>query len=373
MGINDIHILPSTEWLPRDERPLILAGPCSAESEEQILQVAEKLASDDRIQLIRAGVWKPRTRPNSFEGMGAEALQWIAKAQEAFGKPFVIEVANAEHVRQALDAGLQYLWVGARTTVNPFSVQEIADALEGKDIPVFVKNPLNPDLQLWIGALERFSKAGIHKLVAVHRGFNTYQDHVFRNSPNWEIPIELKTKLPNIEIIVDPSHIAGRRDLLHEVAQRGANLSFEGLMIEAHPDPDQAMSDPKQQIALDDLSEFLDSISSPHADFQDAVSIDRLQRLRALIDEIDQNLIENLSRRMQIVDEIGAYKAEEDVAVFQLERWLEIVRDRTASGAEADLDPTMVQAIWKVIHNASIKRQSAIVNEQSKERDIFGI
>ncbi len=373
MSANNISITPSAKWLPRGGKPMILAGPCSAESEAQIMQVAEQLAQDDRVQLIRAGVWKPRTRPNSFEGKGADALPWIAKATERFGKPFVIEVANAEHVRMALDAGLQYLWVGARTTVNPFSVQEIADALEGKDIPLFVKNPINPDLQLWIGALERFSKAGLHKLVAVHRGFNTYQDHVFRNSPNWEIPIELKTKLPEIEILVDPSHIAGKRSLLHEVAQRALNLAFDGIMIETHPDPDRAMSDPMQQLALKDFSAFIDTLETRQLDFEDAVSIDRLQRLRALIDEIDHNLLENLKRRMEVVEEIGTYKAESGVAVFQLERWLEIIKDRTDHGQAGDIDPALVQSIWKAIHNASIKRQSEIVNKQLRERDIFGI
>jgi len=355
MSANNISITPSAKWLPRGGKPMILAGPCSAESEAQIMQVAEQLAQDDRVQLIRAGVWKPRTRPNSFEGKGADALPWIVKATEHFGKPFVIEVANAEHVRMALDAGLQYLWVGARTTVNPFSVQEIADALEGKDIPLFVKNPINPDLQLWIGALERFSKAGLHKLVAVHRGFNTYQDHVFRNSPNWEIPIELKTKF------------------LHEVAQRALNLAFDGIMIETHPDPDQAMSDPMQQLALKDFSAFIDTLETRQLDFEDAVSIDRLQRLRALIDEIDHNLLENLKRRMEVVEEIGTYKAESGVAVFQLERWLEIIKDRTDHGQAGDIDPALVQSIWKAIHNASIKRQSEIVNKQLRERDIFGI
>jgi chorismate mutase len=373
MGISDIHITPSHAWLERGGQPLIIAGPCSAESESQVMEVAASLASDQRVQLLRAGVWKPRTRPNSFEGRGSEALVWLSKAQEAFGKPFVIEVANAEHVKLALDAGMRYLWIGARTTVNPFSVQEIADALRGTDVPVFVKNPLNPDLELWIGAIERLSKAGVHKLVAVHRGFSTYGDHHFRNTPKWEIPIELKTKLPHLEILVDPSHIAGSRPLVREVAQRGLNLAFDGLMIETHPDPDQALSDPKQQIALADFASFLDGLETPQAGFEDAVSIDRLQRLRSLIDEIDASLIEQLKKRMDVVDEIGRYKAESGVAVFQLERWLDIIADRTSQGEEMDMDAALVQGIWKAIHNASIKRQTEIVNTRLKERDIFGI
>lgn len=373
MSTNNIRIIQSTRWLPRDGKPMILAGPCSAESEAQIMEVAEHMANDDRVQLIRAGIWKPRTRPNSFEGMGAKALPWITKATERFGKPFVIEVANADHVRLALNAGITHLWVGARTTVNPFSVQEIADALVGTDAAVFVKNPINPDLQLWIGALERFSKAGIHKLVAVHRGFNTYQDHVFRNSPNWEIPVELKIKLPEIEILVDPSHIAGKRELLKEVAQRALNLAFDGIMIETHPNPNEALSDPNQQLALQDFSAFIDGLETRQLNFEDAVSIDRLERLRSLIDEIDHNLLENLKRRMEAVEEIGTYKAESGVAVLQLERWLEIMKDRSAHGKEAKIDEGLIQAIWTAIHNASIKRQTEIVNREKHEHDIFGI
>lgn len=372
MAANILSITPSTQWLRNPHEPLLIAGPCSAESEEQIMQVAESLSANDQVHLIRAGIWKPRTRPNSFEGMGAAALPWIAKAQQAYGKPFIIEVANAEHVRLALQAGIKHVWLGARTTVNPFSVQEIADALQGKDIAVFVKNPINPDLQLWIGALERLCGAGIHKLVAIHRGFNSYQENVYRNAPNWEIPIELKTKLPHLEIIVDPSHIGGKRSLLHDIAQRAYHLAFDGLMIEVHPDPDQALSDPLQQIALHQFTEFLSSLETKSTDFADAVSIDKLARLRSLIDEIDGSLVDLLKRRMDIVEEIGAYKAESGVAVFQLDRWLKIMRDRTAYGEELGLESTFVQAIWKAIHIASIKRQSEIVNQQSKEGDIFG-
>ena len=365
MGKTELNIIPSTEWLPRNGAPLIIAGPCSAESEEQLEAIASKLRENGKVQLMRAGVWKPRTRPNSFEGLGEKALPWISSIQASTGMPFIIEVANGGHVEQALKAGIKYLWIGARTTVNPFSVQEVADALNGVDIPVFVKNPINPDLQLWIGALERLNAAGINKLVAVHRGFNTYQDHVFRNSPNWELPIELKTKFPLLEIIVDPSHIAGKRNLLKDVAQKALDLAFDGLMIETHPNPDHAWSDPLQQIALGDFDEFISNLETKSERFVDAVSIDKLERLRSLIDEIDYILLENLLKRNEIVKEIGEYKAASGVAVFQLDRWMHILKDRQHYAEESGLDINFVKEIWKAIHNASIKLQTEIVQKHN--------
>jgi chorismate mutase len=359
----EIHSKPTRTWLQRGDDPLLIAGPCSAESEQQLRQVAKTLSENQKVHLIRAGVWKPRTRPNSFEGLGAQALPWISRIQEEYGIPFTIEVAKAEHVEQALEAGIRHLWIGARTTVNPFSVQEIADALVGEDIPVFVKNPLNPDLQLWIGAFERLNKAGITKLVAIHRGFNTYQDHVFRNSPNWEIPIELKTKLPELEIIVDPSHIGGKRPLLASIAQKAFDLGFDGLMVETHPDPDNALSDPKQQVPLAEFNAFIAQLQTRREGFEDAVSIDRLQRLRDLIDEIDYILLEQLAKRNQIVKEIGEYKADSGVAIFQLERWIEILKDRQRYGDDTGLDEQLVRDIWKAIHNASIRLQTEIVQK----------
>lgn len=359
-----MQTIPTKHWLPHPTSPLIIAGPCSAESEGQIMDVAEKLAASGRVQLLRAGVWKPRTRPNSFEGMGKKALPWLIKAEEAYGIPFVIEVANAEHVRAALDAGIRHLWIGARTTVNPFSVQEIANELKGRDIPVFVKNPLNPDLQLWIGALERLYAAGIHKLVAVHRGFSTYQESVYRNSPNWEIPIELKTKFPQLEILVDPSHIAGKRYLLKEIAQKALDLGFDGLMIETHPDPDKALSDPKQQIVLDQFEAFLDSLQERQLHFEDSIAINQLEQLRKLIDELDHNLMENLKRRQQVVEQIGAYKADHGVTVFQLERWRQIIKDRMNFAQANEIDADLIHAVWNEIHKASIRIQTDVVNQK---------
>lgn len=354
----------SNNWIQRDAESILIAGPCSAESEHQILTIAEELARVGKIHLMRAGVWKPRTRPNSFEGLGEKALPWLAKAQREFGIPAVIEVANEDHVKAALDAGINHLWIGARTTVNPFSVQEIADVLRETDIPVFVKNPLNPDLQLWIGALERLNAAGITKLVAVHRGFSTYQDHVYRNSPNWEIPIELKVQFPDLEVIVDPSHIAGRREILKDVSQKALDLGFDGLMIETHPDPDHAKSDPKQQIRLSEFGVFINELETRKQHFQDTATINQLERLRTLIDELDYNLLDNLKRRLDIVDQIGEYKAEHGVTVFQLERWRQIIEDRLRYAQDNNIDMALIQAVWNEIHKASIRLQTDIVNRK---------
>lgn len=361
-----MDIIPISEWLPSKQqgKPMIVAGPCSAESETQILSVAQTLAESRGVHLLRAGVWKPRTRPNSFEGMGEKALPWLVKAQQEFGIPFIIEVANGTHVKKALDAGIRHLWVGARTSVNPFSVQEIADALEGEDIPVLVKNPLNPDLQLWIGALERIHAAGIKKLVAVHRGFSTYQKQLYRNAPNWEIPIELKTTYPQLEILVDPSHIAGRRDLLHEVAQKGFDLGFDGLMVETHPNPDQALSDPKQQIALEQFDDFIAALETKQPHFNDQITQDKLVHLRRLIDELDRGLLENLKHRLEIVEQIGDYKAEHGVTVFQLERWRTIIQDRLEYARKAGMDDELIRSIWNEIHKASIQLQTDVVNRK---------
>jgi chorismate mutase len=362
-----MEITPTSEWLNHGQAPLVIAGPCSAESEEQILTIAETLKKTGRVQMLRAGVWKPRTRPNSFEGMGTKALPWLIKAEKEFGIPFTIEVANEDHVKAALDAGIQHMWIGARTTVNPFSVQEIADALNGLDIPVFVKNPLNPDLQLWIGAIERLNAAGITKLVAVHRGFSTYEKQVYRNKPNWEIPIELKTEYPNLEIIVDPSHIGGSRAVLKEISQKALDLGFDGLMIETHPNPDKALSDPKQQIVLDQFQRFLQELEERHPHFEDRLAQNQLEQLRRLIDEIDHNLMESLKHRQEVVEQIGNYKAEHGVTVFQLDRWRTIISERLLLAEDKGIDNELVRSVWNEIHKASIRLQTDVVNRKLSE------
>ena len=369
MNSESLHTIPANNWVPKPSKPIIIAGPCSAESEQQIMIVAEHFATNDKVQLIRAGVWKPRTRPNSFEGMGVRALPWLQKAQQEFGIKFTIEVAKAEHVKAALDAGIEFLWIGARTTVNPFSVQEIADALKGADIPVFVKNPINPDIQLWIGAMERLIAVGINKIAAVHRGFNTYNDPVYRNSPNWEIPIDLKTRFPNLDIIVDPSHIGGTRPLIQPISQKALDLGFDGLMIETHPDPTVALSDAKQQIALSNFNALIDSLELKQKHFQDQTTLDELAQLRKMIDEIDHHLIENLKKRADIVQKIGEYKAAHGVTVFQVERWTEIMKDRMSYGADHNLDSDLIKGIWNGVHQSSIQSQTLIATQKLAEKE----
>ncbi len=357
----------TSEWLSNAKSPLIVAGPCSAESEAQIMQVAETLSKAGNVQLLRAGVWKPRTRPNSFEGMGEKALPWLIKAEKEFGIPFIIEVANEEHVKAALYAGIRHVWIGARTTVNPFSVQEIADALKGSDIPVFVKNPLNPDLQLWVGAIERLNAAGIEKIVAIHRGFSTYEKRIYRNNPNWEIPIELKTEFPDLEIIVDPSHIGGNRAVLKEISQTALDLGFDGLMLETHPNPDEALSDPKQQIFLDEFQSFINNLEEKQPYFKDRIAKNKLEQLRKLIDEVDRGLLESLKHRQEIVAQIGDYKAEHGVTVFQLERWRKIITDRLSGAETQGVDIELVRSVWNEIHKASVRLQTDVVNRKLSE------
>ena len=358
---------PTSQWLSNAARPLIIAGPCSAESEVQIMKVAEALVEGGNVQLLRAGVWKPRTRPNSFEGMGKKALPWLMRAEKEYGIPFIIEVANEDHVKSALDAGIRHVWIGARTTVNPFSVQEIANALVETDIPVFVKNPLNPDLQLWIGAIERLHAAGLDKLVAIHRGFSTYEKRIYRNNPNWEIPIELKTEFPDLEIVVDPSHIGGDRSVLKEISQKALDLGFDGLMIETHPNPDEALSDPKQQVFLDKFQTFISDLKEKQPHFEDRIAINQLEQLRKLIDEIDQGLLESLKHRQEIVSQIGDYKADHGVTIFQLERWRKIISERLADAESQQIDIELIRSVWNEIHKASIRLQTDVVNRKLAE------
>ncbi len=313
--------------------------------------------------VFRAGVWKPRTRPNAFEGHGPAALEWLKSVKQQTGLKTATEVANAQHVEAALNAGVDVLWIGARTSVNPFSVQEIADALNGVKIPVMVKNPINPDLQLWIGALERIARAGIEEIAAIHRGFSWFEKTPFRNDPKWEFPIELKRLFPDLEMICDPSHIAGNRDLLQMISQKALDLNFSGLMIESHFDPDQALSDAKQQVTPESLVNMLGKLQIRKATSEDVVFLNRLEQLRESIDEIDEELIQKLAARMALVDEIGAYKRDNNVTIYQVERWKEILRTRRAWGKALGLDDDFIRALLQSIHKESIARQTEIMNK----------
>ncbi len=346
-----------------EKKHLIVAGPCSAETEEQLMEASLGL-KEAGVDMLRAGVWKPRTRPNSFEGIGAPALEWIKNVKKATGLPFTIEVATPQHVELALDAGIDVLWIGARTTVNPFNVQDIADALRGVDIPVMIKNPINPDLSLWIGAIERIAGAGIKQIAAIHRGFSTFQPTQYRNLPMWRIPIELKSKMPELPLICDPSHISGKRDMVFEVAQKALDLDYDGLMIEVHPDPDHAWSDPKQQMTPARFGAELSQLRFRKSSPGDQVFIDQLEELREKIDYLDREIIEALGARMKMSELIGLYKKDNNVAAFQLQRWQEILKTRPDWGEKESLTQAFVEEIYKIIHNESVKVQTEIMKKQ---------
>lgn len=333
-----------------------------------MLTIARELQNSGVIQAFRAGVWKPRTRPNAFEGHGAIALEWLATVKRETGLQTATEVANGQHVEAALKAGVDVLWVGARTTVNPFSVQEIADALNGVKIPVMVKNPINPDLQLWIGALERIAAAGIEEIAAIHRGFSWFEKTPFRNDPKWEFPIELKRLFPDLEVLCDPSHIAGSRDLLQMIAQKALDLNFSGLMIESHHDPDNALSDAKQQITPLTLIEMLGKLQIRYATSEDAFFLNRLEQLRDSIDQIDEELMQKLAARMALVEEIGEYKRDNHVTIYQVERWREILRTRLEWSEALGLDAGFIRELLQSLHKASIVRQTEVMNRSEASK-----
>ena len=342
-----------------DNRPLVIAGPCSAETEEQVMETAKALANKG-IKIFRAGVWKPRTKPGGFEGMGEEALPWLQRVKQETGMLIGTEVATPKHVEAALNAGLDMLWVGARTSANPFAVQELADSLKGVDIPVFVKNPVNPDIELWIGALERINGAGITRLAAIHRGFSSIDQKLYRNAPMWHIPIELHRRCPNLPIICDPSHIGGRRDLIAPLSQQAMDMGFEGLIVESHCNPDCAWSDAKQQVMPDVLNFILDRLVVRNT----KESTESLNILRQQIDELDNRLMELLTKRMRISREIAAYKKEHSMAVVQTARYSEILDKRAAQGVLCGMDADFIKSIYEHIHEESVRQQMEFMNNQ---------
>ncbi len=365
---NNFDILPLSDWLVKDGSPLIVSGPCSAESHEQVLSTARELSKIPEIKIFRAGIWKPRTRPGLFEGVGEKGLKWLQDVKKETGLLTTVEVANPKHVELALKNNVDILWVGARTVVNPFSLQELATVLQGVNIPVMVKNPVNPDIELWAGAIERMVLSGINKLVAIHRGFYFFNKTPFRNAPMWEIPIELKRRIPNLPIICDPSHICGKRSLLKEVAQKALDLEMDGLMIESHINPDEALTDPQQQITPSELKNLLHSLvsrkSKGNIEFET-----KLEKLRSEIDKIDAELIDILSRRMGIIDEIGTYKSQNNITILQLKRWRQIVDDRLSSGLESGLRENFLQKLLEIVHVESIRRQTEIYKQRNGRKD----
>ena len=346
--------------LPSDnERPFVIAGPCSAETEEQVMTTALQLA-EKGCHMFRAGVWKPRTKPGGFEGNGEKALPWMKQVKEETGMLTATEVATPEHVELCLKYGIDILWVGARTTANPFAVQALADSLKGVDVPVFVKNPVNPDLELWIGALQRINGAGIKRMAAIHRGFSSYDKKIYRNLPMWQIPIELKRRIPNIPMVCDPSHIGGRRDLIAPLCQQAMDLGMDGLIVESHCNPDQAWSDASQQVTPDILDYIL-SILVIRAETQ---TTENITALRKQIDEIDNNIIEVLAKRMRISREIGQYKKEHGMTILQTARYTEILEKRGAQGSLMGIDPECIKKIFEAIHEESVNQQMKVLNNK---------
>lgn len=359
-------LTPISEWLETNGKPAIISGPCSAETEEQVLKTAELLSQSGMVHALRAGIWKPRTRPDTFEGVGEIGLKWLQKAKANTGLKTAVEVANGKHVEAALNHDIDILWIGARTTVNPFSVQEIADALKGVDIPVMVKNPINPDLGLWIGAIERVHKSGTNKIAAIHRGFSQYSESKYRNVPQWEIPIELKRLIPQISLICDPSHIGGKRNMIEEISQKALDLNYSGLMIESHITPDEAWSDREQQVTPDTLVEIFASLTTRNSGVTDPLLEHNLEELREKIDAIDDNLLELLSTRMNVAEEIGRYKGQHNMTILQTERWNEILQRAMRKSTEKGLSKDFIQKYFNAIHQESINHQVTVMNEQKK-------
>ena len=350
-----------SEWGLPAAKMILISGPCSVESESQIEQTAAALA-EHQVQILRGGIWKPRTRPGSFMGIGDGALPWLVNAAKNNHLKSAVEVANAKHVEAALNAGVDILWIGARSTVSPFVVQEIADALQGVDIPVMIKNPINPDLDLWIGAIERINHAGIHKIAAIHRGFSTYEKNIYRNVPNWNIPLELKRLIPNIPLFCDPSHICGSLDLIQHISQKALDLNFDGLMIESHIDPHHALSDKDQQLSPRALGAILEHLIIRSSTSTDQVFIDNLKKLRNDIDKIDYEMLELVAARNKIIEAIGVYKKENNSTIFQPERWAEIVDTRKQYGEEIKLSDELIMDLIKAIHREAIAIQTNILN-----------
>ncbi len=359
-----LNISPIEEWPVFKKRPLLIAGPCSAESEEQVMTTAEALVASGRVDIYRAGIWKPRTRPGQFEGIGSPGLKWLKRVREEFGLPVAVEVATEKHVYEALKHGMDAVWIGARTSVNPFALQEIASALKDSDVMVFVKNPVNPDLELWIGAIERISRAGITRLAAVHRGFSTWEKCSFRNQPRWQIAVELRQRIPGIGMLCDPSHMGGDREFIADLSQKAMDLNYDGLMIESHIDPPSALSDRKQQLTPVELMIVLGNLvlRSPTSD--DPEYLETIEDLRSQIDVYDNLLLDILESRMQVAETIGRFKKEHNITILQSSRWKEVTDNAVDKGVRKGLTPEFIHNFLEAIHQESITHQMRVMKEE---------
>lgn len=341
------------------KRPVVIAGPCSAETEEQVMETAKDLAKNG-VRIFRAGIWKPRTKPGGFEGVGSVGLTWLQEVKEETGMLVATEVANKQHVEEALNAGVDVLWIGARTSANPFAMQEIADSLVGADVPVLVKNPVNPDLELWIGAMQRIYNAGIRQIGAIHRGFSAYGKHLYRNMPQWHIPIELRRRMPELTLICDPSHIGGKRELVAPLSQQAMDMGFDGLIVESHCDPDSAWSDNSQQVTPEVLNFILNMLVVRDT----TQTTESLTLLRQQIDQIDNDLLEALSKRMRISREIGQYKKEHSMPVVQTGRYDDILNSRAAAAEELGMNGDFMKTVYQAIHEESVRQQIEVLNNR---------
>ena len=366
MADRKLDLIPLYDWgMFTEPRPSVISGPCSAETQEQVMETAKGL-KDLGINVFRAGIWKPRTHPGSFEGIGTEGLGWLQQIKKEYGLKVSTEVASEKHVYECIKFGVDLVWLGARTTANPFLVQEIADALKGTDIPVLVKNPVNPDLDLWIGALERLNRAGIKKLGVIHRGFSTFEKIKYRNDPQWQVAIELRSRYPELPFFVDPSHLGGSKDYIREISQRSLDLGFEGLMIESHCNPACAWSDAKQQLTPPELSDLLyNQITVRDADSDSPQWKENIDQLRAKIDVIDENLLYTLASRMKVSRQIGQYKKDNNIAILQASRWDAILAKVVEKGKEYDLPEKFLTAVFNAIHEASVEVQNEIISNRS--------
>lgn len=354
--------VPIDTWNVWKGRPFMIAGPCSAETEEQVMDTAMQLEKLEQVTVYRAGIWKPRTRPDAFEGVGSVGLKWLRRVKQETRLLVATEVANERHVYEALKYGIDMLWIGARTTVNPFTVQEICDALQGVDVMVMVKNPVNPDVDLWTGAVERLARAGITRIGAIHRGFTSYEKIRYRNQPNWQIPIELRRRMPELPLICDPSHIGGARSYLHEISQKALDLNYDGLMIETHRDPDNALSDAAQQLTPNDLKELMSRLILRSTGTDDKKLLDILGELRQQIDVYDEHLLDLMEKRMKVSETIGHYKKENNITILQSTRWEEILDRVIQKGTSKGLSREVIESIFKAIHQESINHQMKVMN-----------
>ena len=359
-----MKISPITEWKEYKQRPLVIAGPCSAESEEQVMQTAAALAASGMVDIFRAGIWKPRSRPDTFEGVGIRGLKWLRQVREAYSLPVAVEVANERHVYEALKHGVDAIWIGARTTVNPFALQEIASALGGADVTVFVKNPVSPDLDLWTGAIERISKAGITRIAAIHRGFSSWEKSSYRNQPRWQIPLELRRRIPGLPLICDPSHMGGDRAFIFDLSQKAMDLNYDGLMIEAHNNPQEALSDRQQQVTPAELEEILGNLVMRSTTSDDPRFLETIEELRSQIDSYDNMLLDILESRMLVAETIGKYKKEHNITILQSSRWQEVISRAVEEGRKRGLSEEFIETILEAIHQESINHQMKVMKEE---------